>query len=88
MISLSSCSLVNKPLLMFQQATLISWFLFLFSCFAFLFGFIVLSGSTGSGFSTETGTVHLVEVQRGSGVDELGGGGTLVDGLPLLLVPP
>ena len=86
MISLSSCSLINKPLLMFQQPTLIVLFSFPFSRFAFLLDFTVLIEFTGTGSSTETGTVNLVGVQQGSGVDGLGGGGTSVDGLPLLLV--
>ena len=88
MISISSCSLITKPLLMFQQPMLISWFLFLFSCLVSLFGLVVFFGPIGSGPSTETGTVYPVEVRLGSGVGELGDGGTLVVVLPLQLVFP
>ena len=87
-ISINSFSLITKPLLMFQQPTLISWLFFPFSCLISLFGFVVLFGPIGSGLSTGTVAVYPVGVRRGSVVDELGDGGTSAAVLPLPLVFP
>ena len=65
MISLSSCSLITKPLLMFQQPTLTDLFSFSFPWLAFLFGFMFFGAvNTGFGFVS---TVAGLPIGSGSG---------------------
>lgn len=71
MISLSSCSLITKPLLMFQQPTLTDLFSFSFPWLAFLFGFMFFGAvNTGFGFVS---TVAGLPIGSGSGSGFLAG---------------